>query len=199
MIAVGASSASTTILSKLGRPEPKRGSPIPMFPGRSKHGAALGPADFWTALAIALHLWSVSATAADLGAPADKKPTIGSEIVRGYNVSSGCDAQYWDTFYRCIQLALSMQNRRNSDTDAFLLGAYSESLIRLSGYEKQYGRFSWNNGRLGLSVGKEWYLETDLFQRKLDVPNEQLAALLQVSSNYLNKVKLRWSSQALRD
>jgi hypothetical protein len=44
----------------------------------------------------------VVAQAADLNAPSEKRPTIGSELVRGYNATINCDARYWDSFSECI-------------------------------------------------------------------------------------------------
>jgi hypothetical protein len=120
--------------------------------------------------------------AADLNAPAEKRPTIASELMRGYN---------------CINIVLGAENRKNTDTDAFLLGIYSSALVRLTRYEDQYGRFTWNNGRLGLTVGKEWYLRTMSLQRKLDILDQQLSAVMPIPAPYFDKVKARWESQKL--
>jgi hypothetical protein len=133
--------------------------------------------------------------AANLDAPAVKIPTIGSELTRGYNVTLGCDAQYWDSFYQCINGQLALENRRNTDTNAFLLGVYAGSMIRLSKYEARYGAFSWNNGCLGLLVGREWYDDTILLQAKLDVSDRQLSAVLEVTPAVLGRVEARWKAQ----
>jgi len=76
-----------------------------------------------------------SVRAADLNAPAEKKSTIGSELIRGYNVTLTCEARYWDTFYECIETAIAIENRKNTDTDAVLLGVYGGAIVRLTKYE----------------------------------------------------------------
>jgi hypothetical protein len=140
--------------------------------------------------AVALILESVRA--ADLNAPAEKKSTIGSELIRGYNVTLTCEARYWDTFYECIETAISLENRKNTDTDAFLLGVYGGSIVRLTKYEDNTQPYTPTNGSLALSVGKGWYYHTMALQHQLNISDQQLADLIRSSTGYLNKVKLRW-------
>lgn len=90
-----------------------------------------------------------------MNAPAEKKPTIGSELIRGRNVTLGCETGYWDTFYDCVNTALGIENWRNADTDAFLLGIYGNALVRLAEYEQRACGWSENKGRLGITAGKE--------------------------------------------
>ena len=78
-----------------------------------------GQARRWYQWMVAAILFISPVAAADLNAPAEKKPTIGSELTRGRNVTSGCEARYWDTFYDCVNSALAVENRRDTDTDAF--------------------------------------------------------------------------------
>jgi hypothetical protein len=138
-----------------------------------------------------------SSNAADLNAPAEKKATVGSDLTRGYNISHKCNAQYWDTFYDCVNTELDFEDRRNTDTDAFLLGVYTGALIRLSRYEERYGRFTWNNGRFGLTVGKEWYLKTTTLQQNLDILDEQLSTVIGVPKEKIISVKSRWATQQI--
>jgi hypothetical protein len=135
------------------------------------------------------------AFAADLNAPAEKKPTIGSELERGYNVVHGCNSQHWDTFYKCISIVIEVENRKNTDTDLFLLGVYAGSMVRLTEYEQAMRiPFSETNGKLGLIVGKEWYLNTVQLQRRLDISDQQLASTIQTSPALVSKAKVRWSA-----
>lgn len=87
------------------------------------------------ALGLALSTLSLSAPAAGLddAAPA-KKVTVRSELVRGNSAASDCgrkNAFHWLEFNQCIDELVGHEQLQNTDTDAFLLGAYFFSLVNL--------------------------------------------------------------------
>jgi hypothetical protein len=145
---------------------------------------------------VVIGLLSISpVAAADLNAPAEKRPTIGSELIRGRNVTLGCETRYWDTFHDCMNTALGIENRKNTDTDAFLLGVYGSALVRLTEYEQKAGGWSETNGRLGVMVGKEWYGNATALQGKLDITDEQLSTAIGIAAAHFSKAKLFWRTR----
>jgi hypothetical protein len=67
--------------------------------------------------------------AVDLNAPAEKTVTIGSEIARGYTAVLHSTDRIYDPLevQEAVSNRLATERERNTDTDAFYLGAYYEA------------------------------------------------------------------------
>ena len=73
------------------------------------------------------YLLSAAAQTADLNAPINTRPTIGSEIKRGHDVAFDCSIKFADdviSLSECVNDALSVNRQRQVDTLPFELGAF---------------------------------------------------------------------------
>jgi len=71
--------------------------------------------------------------AVDLNAPAEKKVTIGSEIERGWSAISDrtrASPGELPATQDAIFSVLDQEKQRNTDTDAFYLGAYYRAFLK---------------------------------------------------------------------
>src|SRR5947207_15975496 len=88
-------------------------------------GAGLSMKQIVAALCL-VALVSGSAEAIDLNAPAEKKVTIRSEILRGRDLIDDLPHSVADAYgyHDAINHVLHTEKEKNTDTDAFYLGAY---------------------------------------------------------------------------
>jgi len=73
--------------------------------------------------------------AVDLNAPAEKTVTVGSEIARGYTAVDHSTDRIYDLLdvQFAISNRLATEKERNTDTDAFYLGAYYNAWREMKG------------------------------------------------------------------
>lgn len=133
---------------------------------------------------------SGGAWAADLNAPAVKAPTIGSELTRGSNVAKDCYirtiSDIWPIFARCIDEAEQAENRKNTDTDAFLLGLHTVALVRFAAFDRKVGN------ETVVSTGRESAQRVTSLQNKLGIADVQLAEFFDAPLAELITMKKRW-------
>jgi hypothetical protein len=137
-------------------------------------------------------------TAADLNAPAGKSLTIGSELARGHNVTADCisKTQYWDDLTDCVSAAEQVENRNNTDSDAFQLGLYAAALVKLTELEADSLTKGHTVGRLMIITGKQWYLSVAELQGSLGVSDQQLSQFADAFPAKLKAFKKHWAEHA---
>lgn len=135
------------------------------------------------------------ALASSLDDPAEKKVTVGSEIQRGIDViyRVGADTTTYSTyeFTKEAKRVIAINKERNTDTDAFYLGAYSqiivELLVRYNTFDDSKP-FLKNTDKREYEFYKEYTMEYfRLFrerQKALGLSDDDVYAALKLPGNY---------------
>lgn len=149
-------------------------------------------------LLIAIMFIVPSVLAADLDAPAGKVVTVRTEIERGNSAIFDASAKHEITdtlgFFSAVNKIIEKNTQNNTDTDAFLLGAYFKEWKET---EKRYRILKEHNL---LSASMEEYLPETMkntleqakhYQMKLNITDEELFKLILTTedqkSKYINK------------
>lgn len=116
----------------------------------------------------------------DLDAPAVKKITVQTEIIRGRNVVNDCVARNGTSptsvIYRCLDVAQHSENRNNTDTDAFMLGFYAAAVKELDLPAQDADRKQ-QNARL-VQFMKDLARQADAKQKLVGASDAQIAKLI---------------------
>jgi len=153
----------------------------------------------WVGISLLSLVMCGTALAEDLNAPAQKTPTIATEMQRGHNVTAECIArtQYWDDLSDCVEGAEQLENRNNADTDAFQLGLFGSALVKLTELEQRALDKGDTIGKFMILTGKQWYFTVAELQTKTGVSDRQLSDFVDAFPAKLKAIKEHWASHVL--
>lgn len=144
---------------------------------------------------IAMFLFSNTCFAVDLDAPTEKKVTIKSEIKRGHDAISllSSTGGNLSAYAGKVFDVISYNKQKNTDTDAFYLGAYLAA---------------WRNMDIMLDVYKDYYTKRDLEygnstakfflkefrdrQKQMEIDDQTLCTIALLKYEYIKEKIEKW-------
>lgn len=138
--------------------------------------------------------------AADLNAPAQKQITVGSEINRGNNEMFSALLDTGINFTDVSRVAFGVLDKNksnNTDTDAFLLGAYFEIwnkyAIKLDNENSRsyYGETTWLKAQ---NSCKLWFKEFRKMEEKLNIDDKTLCETINVNYEVMKPIIDKWET-----
>ncbi len=142
--------------------------------------------------------------ATDLNAPATKKVTIGSEIQRGreaiFNQTLKADSTNLLGLADTINKVLDSEKQRNTDTDAFYLGAYfqawTDMAIAIEANAEHPGFQTANTVQIANSWALSWFKKFRSLEKQLGVDDKTLTNLLEMKYAVIEPRIKEWSAKS---
>lgn len=124
--------------------------------------------------------------AAELDAPAEKKITIQSEIERGRDLTSKIFSKKHSpySFIEGVIDGIYYSKQNNTDSDAFLLGAYFNAWDWLNSWSENRKFTQFENDSM-----IRFYKSFREYQRKLDISDDQLLGIFNTNPSTIEKLK----------
>jgi len=124
----------------------------------------------------------------DLDAPATKKVTVKSELERGHSAVFDCALKQspldFEAHERCTFRVLDENKQKNTDTDAFVLGAYYETFAKLSSLHSVLQERPDREARGFTSLTQKvrfWFKQFRDKQKEMGIDDKTLCSVLKVN------------------